>query len=63
MNLQNKWIKLDHAVQAVGWGIENGQEYILIKNSWGTYWGDKGFIKIATDACDISNRWSYSTVN
>lgn len=39
---------LDHAVLAVGWGVEGGQEYILVKNSWGTTWGDKGYVKLAS---------------
>jgi len=36
-----------HAVEMIGWGVENGQEYWLCKNSWGPNWGEQGYFRIA----------------
>ena len=38
---------LDHAVALVGFGSEGGQDYYILRNSWGTTWGDQGYMKIA----------------
>jgi len=47
----NSSARPNHAVLAVGWGTSNNINYWIIKNSWGTNWGDKGFIKLKRGTC------------
>ncbi|KAI5412260.1 hypothetical protein KIW84_057065 [Lathyrus oleraceus] len=43
-------IDLDHAVTIVGYGTnDDGVKYWLVKNSWGTKWGEKGYVKFKRD--------------
>ncbi|KAI1307932.1 Procathepsin L [Halotydeus destructor] len=56
---------VNHAVLIVGYGTtSSGQKYWLVKNSWGTSWGDKGYIKIprGSNYCGIALYASYPVV-
>jgi C1A family cysteine protease len=57
--------ELNHGVLAVGYGTESGKMFWKVKNSWGTAWGDKGYIKLVrhngagVGQCGIAKMPSY----
>lgn len=57
---------LDHAVLVVGYGTDaNGKDYYIIKNSWGTDWGEKGYMKLARNRnnhCGVATIATYPIV-
>jgi len=51
--------KVNHAVTAVGYITENGNEYLIVRNSWGANWGINGHFKVPlSNHCGIiDNGW------
>ncbi|XP_009609383.2 KDEL-tailed cysteine endopeptidase CEP2 [Nicotiana tomentosiformis] len=43
---------LNHGVTLIGYGVDDGEKYWLVKNSWGTMWGEDGYIKMKRGSND-----------
>jgi C1A family cysteine protease len=55
---------LNHEMVIVGYGVSGTTPYWIVRNSWGTGWGQAGyiFIRRGTNECGIADEAGYPTV-
>lgn len=53
-------VQPNHAVTAVGWGEKDGKKYVVVKNSWGSDWGENGYICITMGGASTFFEYGYT---
>jgi hypothetical protein len=60
---------LDHAVNLVGYGTASGVLYWIVRNSWGTSWGEAGYFRVLRSTssgvgiCGLLSMSSFPLIN
>ncbi len=56
---------LTHAALVVGYGVQDEQPFWLLKNSWGTQWGQEGYMMLArnrNNSCGVASYACYPVI-